>query len=189
MIILRGKFKWQDIVDASSLDLDLDSLQRQLKETTAKDIYTLSLIVLFIFLLALLIFLIYRSLTITLIILSPIFMLALLGIALLYILLDRWRARRIARQLFSQDKGLQYEYEFVISSTIIESSYRSEAIESGTIRYLLSDFYKYKANEDIIILYQSKNLHYMFPRRFFASEEDFKTFISYLEASLPTPKR
>ncbi|NJL89296.1 MAG: YcxB family protein [Coleofasciculaceae cyanobacterium SM2_1_6] len=53
----------------------------------------------------------------------------------------------------------------------------------------MSDFYKYKANEDIIILYQSKDLYYMFPRRFFASEEDFKTFISYLEASLPTPKR
>ncbi len=29
----------------------------------------------------------------------------------------------------------------------------------------------------------------MFPRHFFASEEDFKTFLSYLEANLGSPKR
>lgn len=189
MIILKGKFKWQDLAEAHSLHFNLDSLQFQLKETTAKDIYNLFLIVLFISLLALLIVILYGYFTITLIILLPIFMLALLGIIFLCSLLSRFNIHRIARQQFSQNKFFQCEHEFAISSTMIETSYRSKKIESGTMRYLLSDFHKYKSNKDMIILYQSKDLYFMFPRRLFASEKDFETCISYFEENLPTPKR
>ena len=91
-----------------------------------------------------------------------------------------WNVRRI----FSQQKTLQVEYETVLSPEMFETT-----SENGTMRMRLSDFHKYKVGKDLILLYQSQALFHMFPRRFFASEEDFKTFLSYLEANLGNPKR
>jgi YcxB-like protein len=61
--------------------------------------------------------------------------------------------------------------------------------EHGTMKMRLSDFHKYKVSKDLILLYPSQVIFHMFPRRCFASEEDFKTFLSYLEANLGNPKR
>lgn len=91
-----------------------------------------------------------------------------------------WRIRRI----FSQQKAFQVEYQTVISPESLEST-----SEYGTVRIPLSDFHKYKVGKDLILVYHSSALFYMFPRRFFASDEDFKTFIFYLKANLGSPKR
>jgi YcxB-like protein len=91
-----------------------------------------------------------------------------------------WQTRRI----FSQQKTLQMEYETVISPETIETT-----SQHGNTKINLSDFHKYKVGKDLILLYQSQVLFQMFPRHFFASEEDFKTFLSYLEANLGSPKR
>jgi hypothetical protein len=100
--------------------------------------------------------------------------------ALIIFAIIPWNVRRI----FSQQKTLQAEYETVISPETIEAT-----SEYGKTTIRLSDFYKYKIGKDIILLYQSQALFHIFPRRFFVSEEDFKTFLSYLETNLGSPKR
>jgi YcxB-like protein len=109
---------------------------------------------------------------------TPIFFLVISYVFTL--LLVMWNVRRI----FAQQKTLQVEYQTVISPEMIEST-----SENGTMRMRLSDFYKYKVGKDLILLYQSQAIFHIFPRRFFASDEDFNTFLSYLEANLGSPKR
>lgn len=87
------------------------------------------------------------------------------------------------RQVFSQQKNLQSEYEVFIYPEVIEAS-----SEHGTMRMHLSDFYKYRAEKDLVLLYQSQMLFIIFPRRCFASEVEFNTFISYLQANLGQSK-
>ncbi|MEI6330371.1 MAG: YcxB family protein [Pseudanabaena sp. ELA645] len=91
-----------------------------------------------------------------------------------------WNVRRI----FSQQKTLQVEHEIVISPEMIET-----ISDNGTWKMRLSDFHEYKVGKDLILLYQSQALFHIFPRRFFVLEEDFKTFLSSLEANLGSPKR
>lgn len=110
---------------------------------------------------------------------APLLFLGLLYAFILFVILP-WNVRRV----FAQQKTLQGEYETIISPEMIETT-----SEHGTTRMRLSDFYKYKVSKDIILLYQSQALFHMFPRRFFTSEEDFNTFLSYLEANLGKPKR
>ncbi len=111
--------------------------------------------------------------------LAPILFFGLIYAFILFILIP-WNARRI----FSQQKMLQAEYEVAISPEMFEVT-----SENGTMRIRLSDFYKYKVGKDLVLLYQSQALFHMVPRRFFSSDEDFKTFLSYLEANLGNPKR
>ena len=110
---------------------------------------------------------------------TPILFFGLIYVLILFVILP-WNGRRI----FSQQKTLQAEYEIVISPEMIETT-----SDHGTMRMRLSDFHKYKVGKDLILLYQSQALFHMFPRRFFTSEEDFRTFLSYLEANLGSPKR
>lgn len=109
----------------------------------------------------------------------PILIWGLFYIFILFVIMP-WNMRRI----YSQQKILHVEYTTVISPETIESSSKN-----GTMKMRLSDFHKYKVGKDMILLYQSQALFHMFPRRFFVSEEDFQTFISYLEANLGRPKR
>jgi YcxB-like protein len=80
-------------------------------------------------------------------------------------------------------RGLQAEYVAVISPETIEitSEYRS-------MRLRLSAFSKYRVSKDQILLYDSWGLFHIFPRRSFPSEEDYQTFLSYLEANLGNPE-
>lgn len=119
------------------------------------------------------------SLTTTFSAFAPIFLLGLLYAFILFAVIP-WKVRRI----FAQQKTLHVEYQTAISPEMIEST-----SENGNMRMRLSDFHKYKVGKDLILLYHSQALFHMFPRRFFASEEDFKTFLSYLEANLGSPKR
>ncbi len=120
-----------------------------------------------------------RSLSSVLSTATPILFLCLIYAFILFVILP-WNVRRI----FSQQKTLQIEYETAISPETIEST-----SEHGTMRMRLSDFHKYKVGKDLILVYQSQVIFHMFPRRFFSSEADFKTFLSYLEANLGSPKR
>jgi YcxB-like protein len=109
----------------------------------------------------------------------PTLFFSLIYILILLVVLP-WNVRRI----FSQQQTLRGEYETVISPEVIETTSKY-----GTTKIPLSDFHKYKVGKDLILLYQSQSLFHMFPRRFFVSEEDFKTFLSYLGANLGSPKR
>jgi hypothetical protein len=109
----------------------------------------------------------------------PILIFGLFYIFILFVIMP-WNVRRI----FSQQKTLHSEHTTVISPETIEST-----SEHGSMKMRLSDFHKYKVGKDMILVYQSQVLFHMFPRRFFASEEDFQTFISYLEANIGRPKR
>ncbi len=119
------------------------------------------------------------SLATTISVFAPILLLGVFYGFMLFLIIP-WNVRRI----FAQQKTLQVEYQTVISPEMIEST-----SENGTMRMRLSDFHKYKVGKDLILLYHSQALFHMFPRRFFASEEDFNTFLSYLEANLGSPKR
>lgn len=114
------------------------------------------------------------------IILATMFLFYGLFYAFILLAIIPWKVRRI----FSQQKTLQAESETVISPEMMETT-----SENGTARMRLSDFHKYKVGKDMILLYHSQTLFTMLPRRFFASEEDFKTVLSYLEANLGSPKR
>jgi hypothetical protein len=87
------------------------------------------------------------------------------------------------RRVFAQQKSLQAQYEIVISPDTIETT-----SEQGTSRMAITDFYKYKVGQDLVLLYQSQALFHMFPRRVFDSESDFKQFLRYLEANLGHPR-
>lgn len=108
----------------------------------------------------------------------PIFGLIFGLILYLYVVIP-WNTRR----MFSQQKTLQVEHEILISPEMIEIT-----SEHGTTRMRLSEFHTYKVGKDLILLYHSQALFHMFPRRFFALEEDFETFLSYLEANLGSQK-
>lgn len=109
----------------------------------------------------------------------PILIFGLFYIFILFVIMP-WNVRRI----FSQQKTLHSEHTTVISPETIEST-----SEHGSMKMRLSDFHRYKVGKDMILLYQSQSLFHMFPRRLFASEEDFQTFISYLEANIGRRKR
>jgi YcxB-like protein len=110
--------------------------------------------------------------------LTPILFFGLFCALILFIILPR-----NVHRIFLQQKTLQIEYKSVISPEIIEST-----SEIGTARIRLSDFHKYKVDKDLILLYQSQAIFLIFPRRFFTLEEDFKIFLSYLEANLGSPE-
>jgi YcxB-like protein len=88
-----------------------------------------------------------------------------------------------ARRTFSQRKTLRTEHEAVISPEMIEIT-----SEYGLKRMHLSPLYTYKVCKTLILLYGSPASFHIFPRRFFPSEENYKTFLSYLEANLGNPK-
>ncbi|MEM1253981.1 MAG: YcxB family protein [Cyanobacteria bacterium P01_H01_bin.21] len=107
------------------------------------------------------------------------FSILVLTYGVIYFVIQPWNARRI----FSQQKTLQAEYEMVISPDTITST-----TKNGYVEMPLSDFHKYKVGKDLILVYQSQALFHMFPRRFFASDEDYNTFLLYLEANLSPAK-
>ncbi len=98
---------------------------------------------------------------------------------LIYVLLPRGKVRRI----FAQQKSLHRSYETVISPDAITTTF-----EHGRVTMPIADYYKYKVGKDCVLLYQSQVLFSMFPRRCFASDSDFDTFISYLENHLVQTK-
>ena len=111
--------------------------------------------------------------------LLPLFVFVL-AFGIIYFVIQPWNARRI----FSQQKTLQVEYEAIISPDMLTTT-----TQNGHYEMPLADFHKYKVGKDLVLVYQSQVLFHMFPRRFFASDDDFNTFLSYIEARLPHAKR
>ncbi|MEB3283277.1 MAG: thioesterase domain-containing protein [Lyngbya sp.] len=58
------------------------------------------------------------------------------------------------------------------------------ASEIGTLKMRWSDFHRYKVGKDLVLLYSAPGRFHVFHRRFFDSDEDFQTFVAYLEAHL-----
>ena len=108
--------------------------------------------------------------------------LGLFGIAcvVIYVVLPRQKVKRT----FSQQKSLQRAYKTVVSPDTITTT-----SELGQVAMPISDYHQYKVGKDCLLLYTSQSLFNMFPRRFFASDEEFDTFIAYLELHLGQPKR
>jgi hypothetical protein len=71
----------------------------------------------------------------------------------------------------------------------IEGSAAEDAISmrtpTGTATLPWDLFYRVKASENMVLLYQGINVFNMFPQEFFASEEDWRTFRSWALARTP----
>jgi hypothetical protein len=78
-----------------------------------------------------------------------------------------WRCRRT----FSQQKTLQQVVDKVIDEDglSVTSVYGSGRIPWG-------DYYKWKSNERLILLYQSSRIFNMIPRRWMANDADYEAF-------------
>lgn len=87
--------------------------------------------------------------------------------AFLYCVILPWRTR----QLFKQHTLLHdlNHWEFADDSIHVSS-------ERGHAKINWSDFHKWKANDKVVLLYQSSLVFNMFPRRAFACDADYQTF-------------
>ncbi|MBD2310405.1 YcxB family protein [Desertifilum sp. FACHB-1129] len=160
MITLRGQLKPEDYIKAQYLHLRPSPRLMKIGGAIASFLLFIS-------------FLVYPleivfSWIVTLIILFLIYA------AVLFFIFP-WQARRI----FSQQKSLQGEFEIIIFPERIEVT-----SAQGNLRMPLADFHKYKVSKDMILLYHSQAMFNLFPRRFFASDAEFKTFIAYLKTNL-----
>jgi YcxB-like protein len=81
--------------------------------------------------------------------------------------------------LWRQKKTLKTEFETVITREMIETT-----SEYGSMRLCLPAFHKYKIQEDAIVLYESWGTFHVIPRRSFPSEQDYETFLFYLDANV-----
>ena len=78
---------------------------------------------------------------------------------------------------------------FLVERKIVVSPNRLETISiNASVDMQLSSCVKYESSQDLILLYCSEVGYDVFPRRCFKSDEDFQTVLSYLEASLGSPK-
>ena len=86
---------------------------------------------------------------------------------------------RQVHRLFNQQKSLHGTFTKQISpEQIVSTSSR------GIVTIPLTDYHQYKASESLVLLYQSRIVFEMYPRRFFTSQADFDTFKSYLRQTL-----
>jgi YcxB-like protein len=90
-----------------------------------------------------------------------------------------FRLRRIYRQL----KVLHEEAVVEISDTQIKA--KTSHSESNLP---WEHFHKWKADKDLVVVYQSDVSFYLFPRRAFSSPEEFQTFQSILKTKLGPEK-
>jgi hypothetical protein len=89
-----------------------------------------------------------------------------------------------ALQLFLIQKNAQL-YEESISGYIDENCIESRTSRIET-KLLWSAFMKYRRVGNLILLYQRKNLYNIIPRSFFATEDDWNVFLSFLDSRFPS---
>ncbi|HEV3272555.1 MAG TPA: YcxB family protein [Candidatus Methylacidiphilales bacterium] len=94
------------------------------------------------------------------------------------VMLPRKMAKQAAK-IFSQQKTLQIPYECRITD---EKLYGHSEI--GESRMSWEDFHKWKGNEKLILVYQSDRIFHMFPRRWFASDDEFQSFKNLLTRTI-----
>lgn len=93
----------------------------------------------------------------------------------IYFIFIPWRTRRI----FRQQKTLQRSVEVEITD-----SHFSGSSSNGTFRIAWEDFYKWKKNEHLILVYESSALMRMIPLRAVPSQADVETLVSTLKKRL-----
>jgi hypothetical protein len=88
--------------------------------------------------------------------------------------------RRRTAKLFEQSKGLQIPHEIDITEThvIMRSS------ERGEWKVPWSDFLKWKSHQRLILVYPSPGTYHIFPRRWFASDDEFQSFKDLLARTI-----
>jgi len=98
----------------------------------------------------------------------------------LYFVLLPWRTRR----LFNEHTLLQdpTRWQFEDDGTIHVSTPRGHA----TLKW--GDFHKWKANDKIVLLYQSSLIFNMFPRAAFADDSDYRAFMEMARRHLGAQK-
>ena len=87
------------------------------------------------------------------------------------------------RQTYQQLKLLQLEHTAEISEACLFCKN-----QHGQATLPWDVFHRWKSGKQLVLLYQADTLYHLFPRRAFASEEDFNTFQTILRAKLGTPK-
>jgi hypothetical protein len=92
-------------------------------------------------------------------------------------------ARR-CRKTFAQQKALQVPYQMELT----DNEYRAQS-ELGNSHIPWSSFYKWKANSLLVLVYQSDRIFHMFPRRFFASDDDYQDFQNVLLRKIGPPNK
>jgi len=80
-----------------------------------------------------------------------------------------WEVKRRARKTYAQQKTLRVVHENRITDDML-----STHSEMGDVRHKWIDFHKWKANKGMILVYLSDRMFVMFPRRSFASTDEFE---------------
>jgi len=99
----------------------------------------------------------------------------IMGFAILFLFVNRWiLLPRRARRIFQEQKSLQGEFEVTISNDVFAS-----VSDYGATRQPWDDFVRWKEDPDVILLYQSRALFQILPKRVVTAEEmgQFRMFL------------
>lgn len=101
-------------------------------------------------------------------------------VIILFVVVVPWRLRRFYRE----QKTLQYP----VTMELNEEGVFSEG-ETGTGRIKWDDFYAWKQDSKMILLYQARNLFNVIPCRVFAPTQNGGEVIDLIERKLPKKRR
>lgn len=99
--------------------------------------------------------------------------------ALIYLVIVPLRVRRN----FQQQKAMH----FPISVEFADETFSAEA-HNGNLRMKWEDFYKWKYDGKLILLYHTSRLYNLIPRRAFSSPGDYTIALAFLEQKLGRPR-
>jgi Na+/melibiose symporter-like transporter len=94
----------------------------------------------------------------------------------------RWprsMARRAAKT-FAQQKSLQLPYDIEIKDTELTT----RSADRGEWKVPWADFHKWKADQNLVLVYPSDRLYHMCPRRWFPSDDDYFGFQDLLKRTI-----
>lgn len=100
-------------------------------------------------------------------------------LSLLYFVVLPWRTKRAFRQQVALQHPLSLE--FTDERLIIDA-------HNGTLRMKWEDFFRWKYNEKLILLYHSARMYNAIPSRAFATPADYSAAVAFLEGKLKQPR-
>ena len=101
-------------------------------------------------------------------------------VILIFLLVFPRSRKKALRKIYDSQKSMRKPWKMSFHEDLlgIQSEYGR-----GTIPW--KDFYKYKSNDKIIVLYAASNLFYPIPVTAFENEKEKKEFMSILEKEVP----
>jgi len=103
-----------------------------------------------------------------------------IGFLILFVPLERFvlYPRRV-RRIYGEQKGLRAEHDIEVTSSDLHT-----ANEYGTARQPWSDFLRWKENQALILLYQSRVMFQIFPKRALGSADAVSAVRALLAAQI-----